>query len=150
MIKTGQPAPDFSAPSHTGETIKLSDYKGKKNVVLFFYPGDFTPVCTKEACSFNDSAADFEKHDAQLLGISKDDLAKHKSFAGRYGLNYPLLTDEGYEIAKSFGITRPVPFLPAKRVTFVIDKEGMVQAVIHKELDYNGIVAAAKKALENL
>lgn len=88
-----QPAPDFTLPSSTGGEISLSDYRGSKSVVLYFYPKDDTPGCTKEACSFRDSMAEFEKLGAQVLGVSRDSLGSHQQFAAKYQLAFPLLSD---------------------------------------------------------
>src|SRR5690242_14107000 len=90
----GKPAPDFTLPSSTGEPISLKQFKGKKTVVLYFYPKDETPGCTKEACSFRDLSAEFEKHNAVILGVSTDGLESHQAFVAKHKLPFPLLSDE--------------------------------------------------------
>lgn len=147
MLSKGERAPQFEAKSDSGEYIRSGDFVDKKNIVLFFYPGDFTPVCTKEVCSFRDAQAEFDKKEAVLLGISKDEIDKHKKFRQEYNLSFPLLTDSDGVIAKLFKIDRFFGLLPNKRVTFVIDKKGDILEVIHKEIDHNAHVDRALAAL---
>lgn len=94
-------APDFSLPDQSGKIHKLGDYKGKW-VLLYFYPRDNTPGCTKEACSFRDMGADFKKKNIVVLGISKDNVDSHKKFASKYNLNFPILSDESKQIIKAY------------------------------------------------
>ena len=92
-LAIGDKAPDFTLPGDGGQNIKLSDYKGK-NVVLYFYPKDDTPGCTKEACGFRDQISDFEGLDAVVIGASKDSVKRHDKFKDKYDLNFPLVSDE--------------------------------------------------------
>ena len=98
-LREGDKAPDFSLPSSTGKDVKLSELRGK-NVVLYFYPKDDTPGCTKEACSFRDSLPKFGAVDAVVLGVSRDSLESHAEFIKKYGLNFVLVSDEGLEANK--------------------------------------------------
>ncbi len=125
-INEGDKAPSFMAKTHVGETIKLSDFSGKKVVVLFFYPKDDTPVCTKEACSFRDAYEDFTAAGAEVIGISQGSEEQHQAFASKHRLPFPLLIDEGNNLRKAFGVPKSLGLLPG-RVTYVIDKEGVVK-----------------------
>ena len=135
-LNEGDPAPDFSLPSSDGEDVKLSSLKGK-NVVLYFYPEDDTPGCTKEACSFRDNLPKFEKLDAVILGVSKDSLASHDKFIRKYGLNFTLLSDENlaahklydtWRLKNNYGRT----YWGTERSTFVIDPRGKVKKIFRK------------------
>jgi thioredoxin-dependent peroxiredoxin len=121
-LKVGDPAPDFSAPSTSG-TIRLSELVGKAPVIVYFYPKDDTPGCTKEACGLRDSFAAFRKLDATILGVSYDSVESHKKFAGKYKLPFALVSDAHKKIAKAYGADG---LLFAKRKTFVIDKVGKI------------------------
>ena len=137
MIAVGTPAPPFEKVAQDGSTIRLESFRGKQNVVLFFYPADFTPVCTAEACLFRDVEADLADHDTVVIGISKDDAASHGKFAAKHGLRYPLLSDEDHALAKAYGVRSGLTGLVGwrKRATFVIDKQGVVRGVVHHEID---------------
>src|SRR6266852_4891032 len=102
MVEEGQPAPNFELTSDAGEKLKLSDLRGKP-VVLYFYPKDDTPGCTTEACSFRDSAASFKKLKAQVVGVSKDSVARHDNFKAKYKLNFPLVSDDDGKICEKYG-----------------------------------------------
>src|SRR6267142_1518604 len=120
-------APDFSLPSTTGETVSLKQFKGKKTVILYFYPKDETPGCTKEACEFRDHTAEFEKHNAVILGISTDDLESHRHFQEKQKLPFPLLSDVDATVSKMFGVYKQKNLYGKKsmgieRTTFVIDR----------------------------
>lgn len=131
----GQDAPTFSLPTNTSDTpISLSDYRGKKNVVLYFYPKDDTPGCTTESCSFRDLSGDYEKAGAVILGISLDDVDSHKAFAEKFQLPFPLLADTDIAVSNSYGVYKEKNFYGKKsmgieRTTFVIDKEGKIAKV---------------------
>ncbi len=129
LAKVGEPAPDFEAEAHNGETIKLAELRGK-TVVLYFYPKDDTPGCTIEAKGIRDSWEGFKKADTVVLGVSTDDNASHKAFAEKYELPFLLLPDEDEKIAKAYGV--PIKSGYAKRVTFIIDKTGKVGRVFPK------------------
>lgn len=133
----GQPAPDFQLPSTDGRPISLRDFRGQRNVVLYFYPADDTPGCTKEACSFRDMALAFEAHDAVILGVSSDSVDAHNAFKAKYTLPFPLLADEDGRVAQAYGSWKE-PAADgssrgrALRNTFVIDKAGVVRRVYPK------------------
>lgn len=126
-IVEGKPAPNFTAKDEAGHTVKLSDFKGKKNVVLYFYPKDDTPGCTIEACNFRDSWSKYQAADTQVLGVSFDDPASHRSFKEKFDLPFPLLVDEDHSLAKAYGVKGDK--FP-NRDTIVIDKEGLVSRII--------------------
>ena len=133
----GKPAPDFTLPSTSGEPISLRQYKGKKTVVLFFYPDDETPGCTKEACGFRDLTAQFEAAGATILGISADDLESHQKFKTKNKLPYELLYDADALISKAYGVWKQKnlygkKFMGIERTTFVIDKTGRIAQIYPK------------------
>ena len=148
LLRVGERAPNALGRLSKGETIALADYIGKRNVVLFFYPKDFTPGCTKQVCSYRDNYARLLGMDAVVFGISYDDERSHDLFAQRYGLPFPLISDTTGDFARAYGVTRfGGSVLPAKRVTYVIDKEGIVRSVSHYEVF---IERHVEKALETL
>jgi peroxiredoxin Q/BCP len=125
-IRAGEPAPDFALESSDGESVRLSDFRGKAEVVLFFYPKDSTPGCTVEACSFRDSHEAFREVGAEVIGISSDSGPSHRRFADRHGLPFLLLSDPDGAVRARYGVPRTFGLLPG-RVTFVIDREGIVR-----------------------
>jgi len=150
MIAVGEKAPSFEAPLGGGGTFRLVDYQGRRHLVLYFFPKDFTPGCTKEACSFRDRRAEIAGLDAEVVGISYDNAEKHEQFAEKYSLPYPLVSDTDGTIAKKFGVERLGGWLPAKRVTFVIDKDGIVRHVIRAELNIDLHIDEALAELKKL
>ena len=127
ILAAGQPAPDFTLPSTQSSNIKLSELRGQP-IILAFYPGDFTPVCTSQLSLYNEVLDMFEEHQAKLLGISVDDIDKHQDFVKARGLNFPLLADSEPkgDVASRYGVydeKRKV----CKRALFVIDKEDVIQ-----------------------
>ncbi len=136
MIKEGTVAPKFAAKDANGETVRLKDLRGQR-VVLYFYPKDDTPGCTKEACSFRDAFADFKKRDIEVLGVSPDGEVSHKKFVGKYKLPFTLLTDADHSIADAYGVYGEKKFMGrtymgVKRITFLIDEKGKVKKVFEK------------------
>ena len=136
MIETGQPAPDFTLPSQTGEPVSLSAYRGKQ-VVLYFYPKDDTPGCTKEACSFRDHFAELTARGLVVLGVSPDAPAKHTKFIAKHQLPFTLLADEDHAVAEAYGVWGEKTlygkkFMGLMRTTFLIDAQGVVQHVWKK------------------
>ncbi len=134
VIEAGKKAPDFSLSDQAGRTCRLSDYLGKK-VVVYFYPKDDTPGCTKEACSFRDNFSEYEKRRIVVLGISGDDGKSHEKFAKKYGLPFTLLSDPGFEACKAYGVYGEKSFMGKKymgikRTTFIIDEKGVLSAVL--------------------
>jgi peroxiredoxin Q/BCP len=130
-IQVGQKAPDFELPDQDGKNVRLSDFLGKLNVILAFYPADFTPVCTKELCSFRDDLSRFQEKGAQVLGVSVQSQASKKKFAAKLNLNFPILADEHKEVAKAYGVMGPLG-LHTRRATFVIDKKGIIR---HRDVE---------------
>jgi len=136
MIKEGQKAPNFALPSSEGKTVSLRDLRGK-TVVLYFYPKDDTPGCTREACAFRDTQAKIRKTGAVVLGVSPDSVESHERFREKYKLNFPLLADADKVVAKKFGAFGEKVMYGKKvtgmiRSTFVIDPEGVVRKVFPK------------------
>jgi peroxiredoxin Q/BCP len=150
MVAIGEKAPDFEAPCGDGRHLRLRDFRGRRHVVLYFFPKDFTPGCTKEACSFRDHRAEVANLDAEIVGVSLDTVDKHASFADKYKLPYPLVSDRDGRIAQKFGVARLGGWLPTKRVTFVIDKQGVVQNVIQSEFGIDRHIDEALHTLKNL
>ena len=136
MLKEGTVAPTFTANNANGETVRLKDLRGRK-VVLYFYPKDDTPGCTKEACSFRDAFADFRKRDIEVLGVSVDSEASHKKFTAKYKLPFTLLADPDHSIADAYGVYGEKKFMGrtymgVKRITFLIDEKGKIKKVFEK------------------
>jgi thioredoxin-dependent peroxiredoxin len=146
-IAAGQPAPDFELPDSEGKRIRLADFRGKKAVVLYFYPKDDTPGCTAEACSFRDSYEDFQDAGAEVIGISSDSASSHAKFAKRHELPFTLLSDAKGLVRKKYGVPSTMGLLPG-RVTFVIDKSGVVRHVFNSQLQATRHVSEALAALE--
>ncbi|WP_100398048.1 thioredoxin-dependent thiol peroxidase [Bacillus sp. FJAT-44742] len=129
-VKEGQQAPDFSLPASNGETVSLSEFKGK-NVVLYFYPKDMTPGCTTQACDFRDFSEEFEKTDTVVIGISPDPMERHKKFIEKHGLSFLLLADEDKKAAEAYEVWKlkknfGKEYMGIERSTFVIDKQGKI------------------------
>ena len=132
LVAIGQPAPDFTLQSTKGET-RLSDFKGKKSVVLFFYPKDDTPGCTAEACRFRDTHDVFAEAGAEVMGISTDSVASHEKFASKHSLPMRLLSDPGGKVRDMYGVKMLLGLWPG-RVTFIIDPQGIVRHVFDSQL----------------
>jgi peroxiredoxin Q/BCP len=148
-LKVGDRAPDFTLPSQDGKPVSLADFAGKNAVVLFFYPKDESPICTKEACSFRDAYEDFTKAGAAVIGVSSDTAASHEKFASRHRLPFLLLADEDGSLRKAFGVPKTLGVLPG-RTTYVIDKEGAVRLIFNSQLSASDHVAEALKMVEQL
>jgi peroxiredoxin Q/BCP len=135
-IQEGDTAPDFTLKADDGRDVRLSDLRGKP-VVLYFYPQDDTPGCTKEACAFRDRRHDMEERGAVVLGVSPDTVESHEQFRDKYSLNFPLLADPDHAVAESYGAWGEKNFMGRKsigirRSTFVIDREGKVAKAWHR------------------
>ena len=135
-LNVGDPAPEFALPDAEGNVVKLEDLKGKW-VVLYFYPRDNTPGCTKEACGFRDAYADYQNSNVVVLGVSTDDAKSHTKFATKYELPFPLLVDEEGAIASQFGSYGLKKFMGKEymgitRSTFIIDPEGKLAKIYRK------------------
>ena len=123
-VGIGDRAPDFALPGTGGETVSLSDFAGKP-VVLVFYPGDDSPVCTKQLNAYNDGLDQFENLNAQIIGISAQNIESKEAFSSKYGFDFPLLADADKEVAAAYGTLGPIGF--PRRSTFVIDAEGIIR-----------------------
>src|SRR2546426_8834487 len=133
----GSEAPDFTVMDHHGEQVSLSDYRGKENVVLYFYPKADTPGCTAESCGFRDAFEGFRSIGATILGISPGTVKKQAKFAEKYHLPFRLLADADHAIAEAYGVWQEKSFMGRKymgveRTTFLFDKNGVVREVFHK------------------
>ncbi|MCW4012068.1 MAG: peroxiredoxin, partial [Candidatus Bathyarchaeota archaeon] len=113
-VKVGEPAPDFTLPDQDGEPVTISSYHGESSVVLFFYPKDFSPGCTTQACHFRDSYEDFTDLGAEVLGVSSDSVESHKRFLDEYLFPFRLLSDEGDKVRKLYGATKGFGLLPGR------------------------------------
>ncbi len=145
-VEVGSQAPNFTLPSQLGEMVSLQDFCGGRPVVLFFYPKDDTPGCTKQACAFRDDYEEFGKLDAEVIGISSDSVESHKDFAAKYDLPFTLLSDEGGWVRSLYGVPNTFSLFPG-RVTYVIDEEGIVRHVFSSQLGVEKHVEEALQAL---
>ena len=153
MIEEGKKAPAFTMKSSEGGTVSLKDLKGKI-VVLYFYPKDDTPGCTREACEFRDTQAPIKKAGAVVFGVSGDSLESHDKFTKKYKLNFPLLSDEGNAVATKFGaygekVLYGRKFMGIIRSTFIIDGEGVVRKVFGR-VKVDGHAAKVLEAIEKI
>ena len=135
-LKVGDKAPDFTAIIESGETVSLSDYKGKK-LVVYFYPKDNTPTCTVEACNLRDGFSELKSHGIEILGVSPDSEKKHTNFINKFNLPFNLIADTEKKLAKAFGVWGPKKFMGRvfdgiHRITFIIDENGEISHVIEK------------------
>lgn len=135
-LEIGQKAPDFSAKNQHGETVHLSDFKGKK-VILYFYPKDNTPGCTTEACNFRDNYQSLKKEGYEIIGVSVDGEASHKKFISKHELPFQLLVDEDKSLVEAYGVwveknMYGKKYMGTARTTFVIDADGIIQHIITK------------------
>lgn len=139
MPQVGEQAPDFSAPLDDGGTFTLSDWRGHKRVVLYFYPKDFTFGCSREACAFRDSIAMIEAHDAVVVGVSADDMETHRRFRQSLDLPFPLLADTERRIIDLYQAGPPLPFFPfprSRRATYLIDRSGVIRGIYRHEFAF--------------
>ena len=132
-VGVGDNAPDFELPSQSGERVRLGDLVGDKTVVLYFYPKDDTPGCTAEACSFRDGYEAFTEAGAEVVGVSSDSAESHGRFSAKHSLPFLLLSDEGGRVRKLYGVPSTLGLFPG-RVTYVIDKDGVVRHVFSSQL----------------
>ncbi|MBD3299123.1 MAG: thioredoxin-dependent thiol peroxidase [candidate division Zixibacteria bacterium] len=135
-LKEGQAAPAFKLPDADGNIVSLKDFKGQK-VVLYFYPKDDTPGCTKEACSFRDGTAELKKKKAAVLGVSPDSVKSHGKFRDKFDLNFPLLADEDKKVVQAYGVWKEKSmygrtYMGVERTTFIIDEKGKIARIFPK------------------
>lgn len=153
MLKEGSKAPDFTLQTDEGKKVSLKDFAGKK-VVLYFYPKDDTPGCTKEACSFTENLGSVTKTGAVVLGVSADSVESHQNFKKKYGLNFPLLSDPDREVIEKYGVWKEKNMYGKKsmgieRTTFLIDKEGRI-AHIFPRVKVDGHTAEVLEKLQSI
>jgi len=148
-VRVGDEAPDFVLPDRTGKMVRLSEFRGRKAVVLYFYPKDDTPGCTKESCAFRDSYQDFQDAGAEVIGVSSDSAESHGRFAAKHRLPFTLLADQGGQVRKRYGVPATLGLLPG-RVTFVIDRAGIVGHVFNSQFQATQHVSEALEALRAL
>jgi peroxiredoxin Q/BCP len=148
-VQVGDVAPDFMLPSQTGDLVSLSDFRGKKAVVLYFYPKDDTPGCTKEACAFRDRYEVFKEAGAEVIGVSGDSSQSHQQFASKYNLPFILLSDSSNELRKRYGVPSTLWVLPG-RVTYVIDPEGIIRHIFDSMLEFDRHVEEALNTLQTV
>ncbi len=148
-VAVGDQAPDFTVTAHDGQHVCLSDYRDEKVIVLFFYPKDGTPICTKEACAFRDAYEQFVEAGAVVIGVSADSEKRHQSFAAAHQLPFLLVSDSNGSLRKSFGVTKTMGFLPG-RVTYVIDKDGVVRLVFSAQMTAERHVGEALNVVREL
>ena len=129
-IQAGDKAPDFTLPSQSGDQVRLQDRLGERVIILYFYPKDNTPGCTAEACAFRDSHETFTDAGAEVIGVSSDSVDRHAAFAGHHSLPFTLLSDQGGEVRKRYGVPSVLGVLPG-RVTYVIGRDGTVRHVFN-------------------
>ena len=146
--QVGQAAPDFSVEDQDSNLVSLQNFPNQW-VVLYFYPKDNTPGCTKEACLFRDSYEDFKEAGAEVIGISSDSEASHQKFAEKHNLPFTLLSDPKNEARKAFDVPKTLFVLPG-RVTYVIDKEGIVKHIFDSMLDFNAHVQESLNVIQSL
>ena len=151
-LKVGAKAPDFKLPGDNGTTVNLADYKGQK-VVVYFYPKDDTSGCTKEACGFNDNLKKLEKLATAVIGISKDSVKKHDKFKEKYGLTFPLASDENSDTCEKYGVWVEKSmygrkYMGIERATFLIDEDGKIEQIWRK-VSVTGHVEDVMKAIKD-
>lgn len=147
-IKEGNVIPNFKLKNQHGEQVSISDFLGEKSLVLFFYPKDDTPGCTREACSFRDHYEAFLDAGAEVIGISGQSVESHKNFAQKHNLKYHLLSDEGNKIRKLFGVPADLFGLFPGRVTYVADKTGKIIYIFNSQMQVEKHVEEALKVLK--
>ena len=130
MVEEGKPAPDFELTSHSGESVRLSELRGKQ-VVLYFYPKDDTPGCTRQACGIRDAWGEFQKAGAEVFGISADTTASHEKFRSKYSLPFALLADPEHKLGEPYGVGQEGKS-SYERSTFVIDADGNVAKIMRR------------------
>jgi peroxiredoxin Q/BCP len=146
----GSRIPSFVLPNQEGKDVNIDDFVGKQNLVIYFYPKDDTPGCTAEACSFRDQFVDFKEAGAEVIGISSDSVASHRQFAAKHNLPFTLLSDEDKRVRKLFGVPGDMLGLLPGRVTYIIDKKGVVQHIFKSQLNASKHVSEAIRILKEL
>ncbi len=148
-VNVGDTAPEFELDSNSGKKVSLSEFRGKKNVVLYFYPKDETMGCTREACGFRDRYEAFTELGAEVVGISSDTTESHRRFAEHHALPFTLLSDPKKKVRKLYGVPSNMGFLPG-RVTYVIDKRGIIRHIFNSQLHPEEHVNEALRILKSI
>ena len=148
-LQIGDFAPDFVLKDQHGEIINLTDFRGTAKVILYFYPKDDTPGCTIEACGFRDKYYEFKNAGAEVIGISSDNHSSHFKFASKYKLPFTLLSDPGAKVRRLYNVPVSFLFIPG-RVTFIIDKNGIIRHIFNSQLNAIKHVEEAMKVLESI
>jgi peroxiredoxin Q/BCP len=148
-VQVGDQAPDFTLSTASGEQVSLSDFVGKRNVVLYFYPADNTSGCTAEACAFRDSYEAFKDAGAEVIGVSSNSAASHQQFAAKHRLPFILLSDPKGMVRRRYGVPATFGVIPG-RVTYVIDKQGVVRYIFVDQFHATRHIPEALKTLESL
>ena len=151
-LSVGQKAPDFDVVSASGRRLKLSELVGKKNLVLYFYPADFTPVCTKETCGFRDMYEELASKDTEVIGVSVDSDEQHRKFADKHNVPFELVSDGERALSKAYGATGFLRDILGKaaRITYVIDKKGIIASVLKAELSARTHLDGVRDAVAKL
>ena len=148
-VEVGDFAPDLTLSTHTGDQISLADYRGERPIVVFFYPRDGMPVCTKEACYFRDAYEEFVDAGAVVIGVSADSMERHRTFAANHNLPFILASDRDGAARRAFGVPKSMGVFPG-RVTYVIDQNGIVRHVFSSQMGASRHVTEALDVLRNL
>ena len=152
LLRKGQPAPDFDVTDSEGRRICLRDLRGKKNVVLYFYPRDFTSICTTESCGFEAMYDELTHADTEIIGVSLDSDISHREFARTHGLRFPLVSDGSKQLTRAYGALSTIRSIlgRAARLTYVIDKEGLIAGVFEGELSAAPHLRGARECVTRL
>lgn len=148
-LNIGDRAPEFSGTTYEGQRISWADFRGQRGLVLFFYPKDGTPVCTQEACAFRDSYEQFREAGFEVIGISSDDEESHRQFSEQHRLSFPLVSDVDGKLRKAFSVPKTLGLFPG-RVTYVIDRDGIVRQIFSAQFASSEHVRQALQAIERL
>ena len=148
-VKEGDRAPDFSLESQDGHKVSLQDYIGMKNVIMYFYPKDFTRGCTAETKTFSSNYDDIKNLEAEVIGISSDPVETHGRFANECGVRFPMLSDKGGKVRALYGVKSSLGVIPG-RVTFVIDRQGIVRSVFSSQISPKRHISKALEVLSGL
>ncbi len=148
-LRAGELAPDFRLVSQNGDEVSLSDFRGKKNVILYFYPKDETPGCVREARTFRDSYEVFKENGAEVIGVSSDSTDSHRKFAEHHQLPFILLSDPNRKLRKLYGVPSSFGLL-AGRVTYIIDKEGIVRHIFNSQIRPEKHIDESLKVLKKI
>jgi len=148
-LTVGSPAPGFSLPDHRGRRVNFSDFTGKVNLVVYFYPKDESYGCTREACGFRDNYEVFKEAGAEVIGISQDDVASHQAFAANHNLPFILLSDKDWTVGEKYGVGKSLGLI-TERKTFVIDKQGIIRMIFSSQLNFGKHIGKALEVIKGM